>query len=368
MKFIIKQKKLLKILKKTTLIIFKNTINPILENVLMVLDKKRLTLTSSNSETELVTATYVDHEFSKGNITVAGKKLLNICKSFSQNTNILISIKNNFMIINIKKIVFKLSTLPASDYPKFDSFTKYSKFIIAQKKFKKIIKNSYFCMAKNDARYYLNGLFVILKENSIQMVSTDGYKMAISTIFIKNKKYIKNSIIITKTGVLEILKLLKYDDENISILTNNCNLRILTKKIMITTKLIDGDFPNYKNLVIKKPDITIIIKLEKLKKTLNRISILSDSSFYGAKFYIKNNIMKITSENEEYESAKEKISIVNNYSDAIEFNLNIKYFLNILQNIENKTIFLSLKKNASIIQIQKKPNSKNIYMIMPLIF
>ncbi|WP_343154791.1 DNA polymerase III subunit beta [Buchnera aphidicola (Pseudoregma panicola)] len=368
MKFIIKQNKLLKILKKTNLILVKNINSPILENVLIKLKKKKILLISSNSETELITKTYVKHEFSPGETTVSGKKLFNICRSFKKNVNILIYTKKNFMIIKIKKIKFKLSTLSSLEYPKFSSLKKYSKYIIKQKYFKKIIQNSYFCMAKNDARYYLNGLFVIFKENFIQSVATDGYKMAISKVFFKNKNFINNSVIISKTGILELLKLLNENEEKINILINNYNLRIYTKKIIFTTKLIDGNFPNYKNLIIKYPEIKIEINLKILKRTLNRIFILSDTSFYGAKFFIKKNIMKISSQNEEYETAKEKILIKQNNNNVVKFNLNIKYFLNILQNIISENIYLSLNKNVSIIQIQEKNDMSNIYMIMPLIF
>ncbi|BGI51255.1 MAG: DNA polymerase III subunit beta [Buchnera aphidicola (Ceratovacuna japonica)] len=368
MKFIIKQKKLLKILKKSNLILVRNNNNPILENVLIKLKKKKISLISSNLETELITKTHVKHEFSSGKITVSGKKLLNICKSFSKNIDILIYMKNNFMIIKIKKIKFKLSTLSASEYPKFSSLKKHYKFIIKKKYLKKIIKNSYFCMAKNDARYYLNGLFVILNKNTIQSAATDGYKIAISTIFLKNQNFINNSIIISKTGILTLLKLLNEKDEKIKILINNYNLILKTKKISFTTKLIDGTFPNYKNLIIKNPEIKIEIKLKMFKKTLNRIFILSDSSFYGARFYIKKNIMKISSQNEENETAEEKILIKINNNSIIKFNLNIKYLLSILQNIFSETICLLLNKNISTIQIQEKNNMSNIYMIMPLIF
>ncbi|WP_343184048.1 DNA polymerase III subunit beta [Buchnera aphidicola (Ceratovacuna keduensis)] len=368
MKFIIEQKKMLKMLKKLNVVLSKNLNNPILENILIKLKKKKILLTSNNLETELITKTYVKHEFSSGEITVSGKKLFNICRSFSKNIDILIYLKKNFMIVKIKKIKFKLSTLSSLEYPKFSSFKKYCKYVIKQKNLKKIIENSYFCMARNDARYYLNGLFVILKKNFIQSVATDGYKMAISTIFLKNKNLINNSIIISKTGVLELLKLLNKNEEKINILINNYNLRIYTKKIIFTTKLIDGNFPNYKNLIIKKPETKIEIELYTLKKSLNRIFILSDTSFYGAKFYIKKNIMKISSQNEEYETAKEKILIKRNNNIIIKFNLNIKYFLNILQNIISKTICLLLNKNISTIQIQDKNDMSNIYMIMPLIF
>ncbi|WP_343189956.1 DNA polymerase III subunit beta [Buchnera aphidicola] len=367
MKFIIKQINLLKVLKQANLVLVKNNKNPILENILIKLKKKKIFLTCSNLETELIIKTNVDKEICSGKTTVSGKKLLSICKSFSKNENILIEKKKNFLIIKIKKIIFKLSTLPHSEYPKFTLFKKYNKFSIHAKKFKKIIEKSYFCMAKNDARYYLNGLFVILKNNYIQSVSTDGYKMAISTYFLKNENYITNSVIIAKTGVLELLKILNEIYEKINILINNYHLKIITKEIMFTTKLIDGNFPNYRNLIIKNPDTIIEINLKLLKKTLNRISILSDSSFYGAKFYIKNNTMKITSQNEEYETAEEKILIKKNNNNIIKFNLNTKYFLNILQHIFSEKVYLLINKNFSTIQIQEKKNSLNIYMIMPLI-
>ncbi|WP_343188228.1 DNA polymerase III subunit beta [Buchnera aphidicola (Ceratoglyphina bambusae)] len=368
MKFIIEQKKILKILKKNNSIIVKNYNNPILENIFIKLNKKKLILISNNVETELITKTYVDHQFSSGETTISGKKLFNICKSFSEHSKILFSLKKKIMKINIETVVFKLSTLPSSEYPKFNSLKKYKKFTISQKYFKKIIQKSYFCIAKNDARHYLNGLYFIFNKKFIRAVSTDGYRMAISTILLKNVNFKNNSIIITKTGILEMLKLLKENDEKIYILINNYNLRIYTKKIIFTTKLIEGNFPNYKNLIIKKPEIILEINLKIFKKALNRISILSDSSFYGIQFHVKKNVMKIISKNEENESAKEKILIKQKHPKNIKFNLNSKYLLNILQNINSEKIHFLLNKKISIIQIKEKNNNLNIYIIMPLIF
>ncbi|BBI01029.1 DNA polymerase III subunit beta [Buchnera aphidicola (Nipponaphis monzeni)] len=368
MKFTIEAYKLLKKLQYITPILQKNDISTIFQNILIKINQKCLTLTASNLETEIVAKIYVKNFYSAGEITVSGKKLLNICKGLPSQSIVKIEqIENNILQITTLFSYFKLLTLPAMNYPKLYFSTYQVQFNISEKIFKNVIKTTQFCMATNDIQYCLNGMLLEIYNKTLKSVTTDGHRMAILSVEL-NTNILSYTVIISRKNVIEMVRLLNDSSELIIISINKKNFKLKINDITFTTKLIEGNFPHYKKLVIKKFDTILKISSLQLKQSLTRISVLSDKKFKAVQFYIKKNFLKLTASNEEDEIAEENIQVDTDNEEDIKFVINATYIIDILNVIKDDFIYVLFNKPISTIQVQREIISKDCFIVMPLIF
>ncbi|WP_343189466.1 DNA polymerase III subunit beta [Buchnera aphidicola] len=366
MKFTIYQKKLIEKLKIINSIITKNQKNKILENILITIKKKTLFLISTDLEKEIIVKTSKIKNIIEGKITISGQKILNLCRNINENVKIIFILIKNKMKIIANKSKFLILTLPASNFPRIyiNNTKKKNFFLISEKKLKYMIFKTKFSMGIKDVRYYLNGILLEIKKNKLFIVATDGYRMALCSIKI-NIKYNNYKIIIPRKSILEIYKLLKENNKNlikIKIFKNNIIINI--RNIIFISKLIEGLFPNYYNVLLKNIKYKISFNKNLLKKTLLRTSIFCYENFHGVCMKINKNICKITTNNQE-EKILEKIKILN-LTKKIEITANIFYILDVINVIYKKNISFFLKKTNSKIQILEKNKFLSVYVIMPI--
>lgn len=366
MKFNIKKEKLLKYIKKITNIIIKNPVFPILENIVIDIDKKRLNIISSNLEIEInifiKKKNYIF--FQPGKTSISGKKILQICRNAPKNTILNFHLINNKINITICNSSFQLITLSQENFPIFQKNSHQIRFVIPQYILKKIILLTQFSIANNDVRNFLNGLLIEKKNNYLYGVATDGYRLAMyktkTTFDIPSF-----SIILSKKSISELFHLLKLTEENIIITINKNNIKFKIKNISLTTKLIEGNFPNYNDIILKKSMQYISIPLENLKNSLLRTSILCDINFKGVELIFYKNLLKIKTKNQENEKSEDSFKIQYK-NEKIKFSINIFYLLDILNVINSKNIYFMLNIPVSSIQIKSIEQKKIHYVIMPL--
>lgn len=365
MNFIIKKTNFLQPIQKLNHIISVNHEKPIINNILLIIKENNVFLISTNLEMEFITKITCIKIYQNGKAVIPGKKLLNIIHSFPNDSAIQVSINNNHIRIFYKNIYFILNIFNAKHFPIFEKEKKTIKFHISHKKFKNIIYNTHFCIANQDIRNYLNGIYIKIKKNKIYAIATDGYRMAISKINIQTIKKIPK-IIIPKKTILELIKLLDNTDKILHIIIGQKTIKFYINQYIISSKLIDNEFPNYKNLLIKKFNTIIQINRDLLYQALNRASILVHKKFQGIKLHLNNGKCTISTKNENNDQVREKFAI-NYYHTPIELTLNINYILDVIKMINNDTIKISLSKHQSSIYIENNQESNSLYIIMPLI-
>lgn len=364
MKFIIKNKILVENLKKISRLLVKNTSFPILENILIKIEKDILSLTTTNLEIEIIIHIKIPTVYKPGEITISGKKILNICQNLPETSNIQIELKNNKIYISSERSNYILSTLPAENFPNHQNFNHTSSFYISSDIFKNMIIKTEFAMGKKDIRYYLNGMLFEKTEKHLRNVATDGYRLATSYISLKEKINCF-SIIIPHKGIIEILKLLNIKETSLHILIGTNNLRIYINNLIFTTQLIEGKYPDYNSVLLDYSKKPIIINHDLLKKSLLRTSILTHEKFSGIEINIKNGEFKTISDNQEEEIAEDKFNI-EYFGNAIEISINVYYMLDVLNTINTKNILLFLNDYQSSIKIEPENNSSIVYVIMLL--
>ena len=221
---------------------------PALSNVLLRATDSKLTLTATDLEIELVShiAMIIDEP---GDITVPARKLLDICKSLPNEAQINFSVKDNKALVQSGRSRFTLATLPANDFPALDAINSVYEFEITQHTLRDLIDKTAFAMAQQDVRYYLNGLMLEVSANNLRAVATDGHRLAYCEKETNADIADIKQVILPRKGVLELIRLLKDTDDKVKIVLGSNHLQVKFDQLRLTSKLIDGRFPDYNRVI-----------------------------------------------------------------------------------------------------------------------
>ena len=337
---------------------------PILSNLLIVAEKDKITFTGTDMEVEMVTT--ISHQpETPGEITVHARKLLDICKALPEDSKISLSFNKDQVVVKSGKSKFTLATLPATEYPSTETLGNSNEILIPQKEFKTLLEDTMFSMAQQDVRYYLNGLLLELEKNSLRAVATDGHRLALKEIKTKTGIEEAQQIIIPRKGVIELIRLLDGEDENISVEVSQNHIRVSKDKVQFTSKLIDGKFPDYQRVIPKEGEHPVKTNRDALKQGLIRASILSNEKYKGIRLVLQNDLLRAFAHNPEQEEAEEEIEI-NYKGDDIEIGFNVTYLLDALSAIKTKEVILNISDPNSSCLILPDDDTDCKYVVMPM--
>nr|AAG33945.1 DNA polymerase III beta subunit [Buchnera aphidicola] len=365
MKFNINNKIFIQNLQKINRFITKNISFPILENILISIKNGILSLTATNLEIELIANIQLITHYISGNTTVSSRKLLDICRHSLNTSNINIELNANKIHIISNTSQYILRTLPADNFPNHNHFHHISEFCIDSHILKDMIEKTHFSMGKQDVRYYLNGMLLEMINNSLYMVATDGYRLGITHTLLKQQQIESFSIVMTRKGIIELYKLLNISRQLIRILIGKNSIRIYIEQLVFTAQLIEGKFPNYNSIFLKKKNNAIILNCALLKQSLLRAAILTHEKFCGVEIHIKKNQFTVLSDNQEEETAKDTFNI-NYIGPSIKISINVYYILDVLNSISSENILLFLNNSNNSIQIEAENDTSTIYIVMLL--
>ena len=253
MKFSISRDALLKPLNLVAGVVERRQTLPILANVLMVLDGDRLSLTGTDLEVELVGRVQLPQRGESGEVTVPARKLVDICKSLPEGSDIQFSVQESKVTVKSGRSRFTLSTLPAREFPNVEDSMGTHQFTLKQGELKRLIERTGFAMAQQDVRYYLNGMLWELNSKQLRVVATDGHRLAMCTLPDKVDIDGDTQVILPRKGVLELSRLLLEEDAEIVIVIGSNHMRATTNDFTFTSKLVDGKFPDYQRVLPRDP-------------------------------------------------------------------------------------------------------------------
>ena len=304
-------------LQDITGVVSKDLSMPILSHVLIEKNDKQINITGTNLEMQItVKADFLESdEFDP--ITVSGRKLYEIVRSLDDQ-NIQISTTKNRLILKTNNSSFKLSTLPANNFPTFDDLKPLETFTINQAQLLDLLNKTSFSMASNpDVRFILCGLLLEITPNNLTAVATDAHRLAISSTHLEKKQINNINCIVPRKAVLELIRILPGDKEaKVSVGSNQ--IRVDFKDLNFISKLMDGKFPaGYKAVIPTTATIEVLLEKQNIRSALQRVSILANEKFKGVRIDASNKTIILSSENPEQEEAKETIE---HQSDAAEQN------------------------------------------------
>jgi len=344
MKFSISRDALLKPLNLVAGVVERRQTLPILSNVLLSLEGKKLSLTGTDLEVELVGRVELDSAGVDGEITVPARKLVDICKSLPDGSTIELSVESGKAMVKAGRSRFTLSTLAATEFPSVEEGVGELALDLPQTTVKRLIERTAFAMAQQDVRYYLNGMLLELKSGRLRMVATDGHRLALCTAP-EPVSAGDASVIIPRKGVLELSRLLE-GEESISLVIGSNHVRASNPQFTFTSKLVDGKFPEYERVLPKSPDKTVIGDRLELKQAFARTAILSNEKYRGVRLKLSNDTLDIMANNPEQEQAEEVVA-VDYKGDKLEVGFNVSYLLDVLSVLDGKQVRMSLADSSS---------------------
>ncbi len=337
---------------------------PILSNILINIEEELIRLTATDMEVE--SCFVISHRSEKtGKTTVPARKFLDIVKALPDRSEIELLFENEKVRILCGKSKFTLSTMPADDFPAIEGLDEIVNISLPEKTLKKLLENTQFAMAHQDVRYYLNGLLIELDGQNIRAVATDGHRLALSeTVFTTGVSDLLQ-IIVPRKGVLEISRLLGDSETEVELVISKNHLRIVTENQLLTTKLIDGKFPDYDRVIPQDSNKKVYADREKLRSGMARTSILSNEKFRGIRMVVEEGKVIASANNPEQETAEEEIEVM--YSgESMEIGFNVSYLLDALNIIKSDQVLLELKDSDSSCLITSPEDSNSRYVIMPM--
>jgi DNA polymerase-3 subunit beta len=300
-----------------------------------------------------------------GEITVPARKLLDICKSLPNEAQINFTVKDNKAVVQSGRSRFSLATLPANDFPALDAINSVYEFEISQSTLRDIIDKTAFAMAQQDVRYYLNGLMLEVSSNNLRAVATDGHRLAYCEKETDADIADIKQVILPRKGVLELVRLLSDTDEPAKITLGSNHLQVEFNDLRLTSKLIDGRFPDYNRVMPVDGNNVITADRDQLRQSLIRASILSNEKYRGIRLILENNLIKLQAQNPDQEEADVEQEVVYN-GDSIEIGFNVNYMLDVLNVTDSDMVQASLRDSNSsfLLTYPDQPDCK--YVIMPM--
>ena len=288
-------------------VVGKDLTMPILSHVLLEKEKNKLLITGTNLEVQISSSASFIESDDFDPVTVSGRKLYEIVRSLEQK-EIQIRTNKNRLIIKTSNGSFKLSVIPANNFPTFEQHKAIESFNINQAQLLDLLNKTSFSMATNpDVRFILCGLLLEIKPNELTAVATDAHRLAISSSALDKKQINNISCIVPRKAVLELIRVLHADSEaSISVGSNQIIVNL--KGLRFVSKLMDGKFPaGYKGVIPESSSIEILLEKQNIRSALQRVSILANEKFKGVRLEATNKNIVLSSENPEQEEAKETI-------------------------------------------------------------
>lgn len=369
MKFSVQRETLLRPLTMVAGAVERRQTMPILANMLFKLSGKNLVITGTDLEVELSASLAVDiEEKSASAVTIPARKVVEICKSLPDGSDIRFSTDDTKVSIQAGRSRFTLATLPAKDFPSVQHDASSFSVTVNQQEFADLIQKTAFSMAQQDVRYYLNGMLWEIGDGELRAVATDGHRLAVAEIPLINHGGIETTqVIVPRKGVLELTKLLGDSEEEVLELEFGSNhIRAATGNLVFVSKLVDGKFPDYKRVLPKGGNKLVVADRQILKAALSRAAILSNEKFRGVRFTLENNLVSIQANNPEQEEASEEVS-VDYTGDALEMGFNVGYLIDVLGALGDNNTRITLIDSSSSALIQDGDESNTArYVVMPM--
>ncbi|MDB4261531.1 DNA polymerase III subunit beta [bacterium] len=365
MKFSISRDSLLKPLNLVAGVVERRQTLPILANVLLVLDGDRLSLTGTDLEVELVGRVQLSSAGESGEVTVPARKLVDICKSLPEGSDIQFSAQDSKVTVKSGRSRFTLSTLPAREFPNVEDSMGTHQFTLKQGELKRLIERTGFAMAQQDVRYYLNGMLWELNSKQLRVVATDGHRLAMCTLPRQVDIDGDTQVILPRKGVLELSRLLLEEDAEIVIVIGSNHVRATTTDFTFTSKLVDGKFPDYKRVLPRDPNKIVLGSRLELRQAFTRTAILSNEKYRGVRLKLTDNTLDIVANNPEQEEAEETVP-VEYQGDSVEIGFNVSYLLDVLGVLSGERIKLSLSDPNSSALVEESDAGDSLYVVMPM--
>lgn len=336
---------------------------PILTGILLDFEEDKLTLTATDLEISIQNKLNVKVE-DKGSLVVPARLVSDIIRNLPEAVVQVESVSDGRIVIICEQAKFEIKVLILEDYPKFPEITDGSSIEVDVKTFKDAVKQVIKAVSRDETRPILTGVLISFNKDHIKMVATDSYRLAVREIKTSVDIEEKIKIIIPARALDELSKILPDANEKLKITVNENQIIFQHKNTTFASRLIEGQFPNYQQLLPEEQENKLEIKKQVFIDAVKRVSLLAQNNT-PIRLVASGQKMKIHAVNQEVGEASEEIGLLSGGGES-EIAFNAQFLLDGLASLEEETVVLELTSNVKPGLIKPKEGKDFLYLIMPM--
>lgn len=347
----------------------RNTI-PILSNVRMDAKDGMLTLTATDMDLEMNESVAAGVS-AEGSTTAPAHTLHDIVRKLADDAKVELTLEpgGSMMTVTSGRSRFKLSCLPVSDFPELGTGEMAVTFKIPAKDLRELFDRTRFAMSNDETRYYLNGIYLHATENNgipvLRAVATDGHRLAQFEMPLPDGASAMPGVIIPRKTVTEIRKLVEEAADVITLKLSENKMQFEFDHIRMTSKLIDGTFPDYQKVIPQGNDKIVEVNPKLFTSAIDRVSTISSEKTRAVKLAIDGTTMTLSAQSADSGSATEDIEISNDNA-ALEIGFNSRYLLDITAQMGSDRCRITLADAGGPTILQDSEDTSSLYVLMPL--
>ncbi|SEL60555.1 DNA polymerase-3 subunit beta [Bosea lupini] len=347
----------------------RNTI-PILSNLLLRGSEDGLKLKATDLDIEVVETVPAD-VVESGATTVPAHTLYDIVRKLPDGSQVSLETtgETGQMVLRSGRSRFTLQTLPESDFPDITAGEMAHRFVLPAGEFKRLIDKTQFAISTEETRYYLNGIYLhaidVDGRPVLRAVATDGHRLARVDTAAPQGSLGMPGVIVPRKAVAEIQKLLEDGESEVQIELSATKIRVATAEVVLTSKLIDGTFPDYQRVIPSGNDKLLTVDRSDFAASVDRVSTISSERGRAVKLSMADGRMTLSVTNPDSGSATEEIE-VDYDAGPLDIGFNARYLMDIAAQLDGDTALLKLADPGSPTVIQDREGASALYVLMPM--
>jgi DNA polymerase-3 subunit beta len=369
MKITIERSELIKSLSHVQGVVERRNTIPILSNVKIEATDGRLTLNATDLDLDMVVSVAANVAII-GATTISAHTLYDIVRKLPEGSQVELSAVGDGQIqLSSGRSRFTLSCLPIDEFPVLSGGELLNSFNITASELRSLIDRAKFAISTEETRYYLNGIYLHKADrdgvNVLRAVATDGHRLA--SVEVPLPEGAKNivGVIVPRKTVAELRKLIDESGDEVVISMSESKIRFSFENAILTSKLIDGTFPDYQRVIPSGNDKNMDVSCKLFSDAVDRVSAISSEKSRAIKLVLSKGLLSLSASSPEHGSAVEEIE-VNYQGETVEIGFNSAYLLDITRQIEGDTAQISLADGNSPTILREMGDASALYVIMPM--
>jgi DNA polymerase-3 subunit beta len=371
MKFTVARDRILASMSRIGRVVERRNTIPILGNVLLVAEGPgRLTLRATDLDLETA-ETFEAQVATSGATTVPAHMLHDILKKLAVGSEVVFESSEGKATVRSGRSRFTLHTLPQEDMPAIGEGVLDTSFQIPAADLRELIERTRFAISTEETRYYLNGIYLhVVQDGKIKVlraVATDGHRLAQTQVAAPEGALAMPGVILPRKTVNEVHKMVEGADDEVSVDLSQTKIRFACGPVTITSKLIDGTFPDYGRVIPLGNDKIMTIDKKDFEAAVDRVSTVSSERGRAVKLALTQNRLVMTVNNPDSGNAVEEMDV--DYPESagdLEIGFNSRYLLDICQEIDGEQAVVKLSDPGAPALIAASGDTKSLFVIMPM--
>jgi len=339
---------------------------PILSNVLLSRTDTHIDFVATDIEIEITTSMTVEGPGEEKRITVGARKLVDILRALPEGSEVTLALQDRRLQVKSGKSRFNLQTLSADDFPRLVlAEASSTSFTVPQKLLRALLGLVQYAMAQQDIRYYLNGLLMVIEEEQLKLVATDGHRLAYASRKVGGKNLSRQEVILPRKTIIELSKLLDDSDDPVAIDLSAAQAKFKFGNVVLVSKLVDGKFPDYGRVIPQNQPKKLKLDRIALLQALQRAAILTSDKFRGVRWVLGDGSLKISCNNTEQEEAQEELDVPYK-GETLDIGFNVGYLVDVLNNLDVAEVECGLgdANSSALFTLPERSDFK--YVVMPM--